>query len=808
MVPFDHVQAVTLNLQCVLISNEDFMDPEMKIAVEEVEVGTSPEVVEQEVGLFPFNVGVEASKKKAVNLKGKAPGRKRKRPKSSDESSEEGDDKKTSGPEDALSPSEFRAFSGESLEALSVLPETKNLVDGLSRFFTPTNKRSSRVSLSASQISIEDLSPDEDRSYLNMQSKDGDEDPVLKSKPMKSTPSKSAQSKSQKAASRLVKRSKMVQANRGRIKKANGPPLSNQLKGLFDGLSEFFNATGERKRTLPVYNPKRQINSFPKTVSNWARDSPFSSSNFSHGTLCQQNTQNAISDSLNVCISDLQSNRLGSPPISSRHSQSWWEEMKHLMQMSVEEFRHFGAQPSDARNRWWATRGRHTWFSRGRGHGRSRGGDRIFRDTVRTKAGMILPSYVTEDDIALFKEAQEKTQKELVKIASRGTPSSVGCLKSESNSERGVGPDLKPVVEMPRYPPCIEMGQYEIQTWYSSPYPQEYASLPKLYICEYCLKYMKSRNGLQRHFEKCELRHPPADEIYRNGELSVFEVDGQSNKLYCQNLCLLAKLFLDHKTLYYDVEPFLFYVLTLNDEMGSHIVGYFSKEKHCQQKFNVSCIMTMPQYMRKGYGRLLIDFSYLLSRREECAGSPEKPLSALGAVSYKAYWRSVLLETFSVGMEKPISIKDISEKTGICPLDILQTLKDLDFLKPQGDKTVISLDETMIKSHNTKLKAKPRLCLDEDSLHWTPMVSRSFLSDEEEEADRQLNEMREVVESIVTERNIMTEELKSSPLKEDSRLSSICSPSTPEEDQTDKSFYEGCPKRNRKRGITQRVLIR
>lgn len=51
-------------------------------------------------------------------------------------------------------------------------------------------------------------------------------------------------------------------------------------------------------------------------------------------------------------------------------------------------------------------------------------------------------------------------------------------------------------------------------------------------------------------------------------ELSVFEVDGLVSKIYCQNLCLLAKLFLDHKTLYYDVEPFLFYVLTLNDHKG------------------------------------------------------------------------------------------------------------------------------------------------------------------------------------------------------------------------------------------------
>lgn len=47
--------------------------------------------------------------------------------------------------------------------------------------------------------------------------------------------------------------------------------------------------------------------------------------------------------------------------------------------------------------------------------------------------------------------------------------------------------------------------------------------------------------------------------------------------IYCQNLCLLAKLFLDHKTLYYDVEPFLFYVLTQNDGKGCHLVGYFSK---------------------------------------------------------------------------------------------------------------------------------------------------------------------------------------------------------------------------------------
>ena len=54
-------------------------------------------------------------------------------------------------------------------------------------------------------------------------------------------------------------------------------------------------------------------------------------------------------------------------------------------------------------------------------------------------------------------------------------------------------------------------------------------------------------------------------------------------KQYCQNLCLLAKFFLDHKTLYFDVEPFLFYVMTIADAEGCHLVGYFSKEKNSSQ---------------------------------------------------------------------------------------------------------------------------------------------------------------------------------------------------------------------------------
>lgn len=76
---------------------------------------------------------------------------------------------------------------------------------------------------------------------------------------------------------------------------------------------------------------------------------------------------------------------------------------------------------------------------------------------------------------------------------------------------------------------------------------------------------------------ECTHRQPVGKEIYRKGTLSIWEVDGREHKIYCQNLCLLAKLFLDHKTLYFDVDPFLFYILCEVDKHGAHLVGYFSK---------------------------------------------------------------------------------------------------------------------------------------------------------------------------------------------------------------------------------------
>lgn len=155
----------------------------------------------------------------------------------------------------------------------------------------------------------------------------------------------------------------------------------------------------------------------------------------------------------------------------------------------------------------------------------------------------------------------------------------------------------------------IQFGDHQVDTWYAAPYPEEYNQQPILYLCEFCLKYLKDEYGLCRHKSKCPMKNPPGDEIFRQERISIYEVDGRRSKVYCQNLCLLAKMFLDHKTLYYDVEPFLFYVMTENDGNGNHFVGYFSKEK--RSHYNLSCIVTLPIHQRKGYGNLLIEFSML-----------------------------------------------------------------------------------------------------------------------------------------------------------------------------------------------------
>ena len=59
------------------------------------------------------------------------------------------------------------------------------------------------------------------------------------------------------------------------------------------------------------------------------------------------------------------------------------------------------------------------------------------------------------------------------------------------------------------------------------------------------------------------------------------------------------------------------------------MIGYFSKEKFSADDYNLACILTLPPYQRKGFGKFIIAFSYELSKVERKCGTPERYVSAV-----------------------------------------------------------------------------------------------------------------------------------------------------------------------------------
>lgn len=129
----------------------------------------------------------------------------------------------------------------------------------------------------------------------------------------------------------------------------------------------------------------------------------------------------------------------------------------------------------------------------------------------------------------------------------------------------------------------------------------------------------------------CPLKElpPPGTLTYEQGEISIYEVDGEEHKLYTQNLSLFAKLFLDNKSVFYDVTTFRYYIMTYYDPTTAQrqIVGFFSKEKMSWDNNNVACILVFPPWQRRGLGQILMGVSYELSRGEGRLGGPEKRMS-------------------------------------------------------------------------------------------------------------------------------------------------------------------------------------
>ncbi|ETN77810.1 hypothetical protein NECAME_10790, partial [Necator americanus] len=97
---------------------------------------------------------------------------------------------------------------------------------------------------------------------------------------------------------------------------------------------------------------------------------------------------------------------------------------------------------------------------------------------------------ITEEAQRLFDNVQLRTQESIDKAI------------------REIASTMKDPTEEPRWPLAIRIGSYEISTWYSAPYPQEYAHVPMLHICEFCLKYMKTETILVQHVVSAFLLKP------------------------------------------------------------------------------------------------------------------------------------------------------------------------------------------------------------------------------------------------------------------------------------------------------------
>lgn len=289
-------------------------------------------------------------------------------------------------------------------------------------------------------------------------------------------------------------------------------------------------------------------------------------------------------------------------------------------------------------------------------------------------------------------------------------------LTPQKRVEHEVATKLKTVSQ-------IVFGKYRAPTWFFSPLPEKYHGHEVLYFCEYCLSFFLEEEEQVRHMLVCTLVTPPGDMIYCDSEnRAIWEVEYFKNQTYIENLGYLAKMYLDHKLLEKTLDLFNFYVLTEWDETGHHFVGYFSKNREWSNSYNLSCILVLPFFQKKGYGKFLINFSYELAIIENQIGTPERPLSDFGRQAYHAFWLQRIIEyiwTLNEAQRANLSVTQISKATHIMEIDIHFVLDKVKILKRVGEQNYMCLNNELLKRlYQEGGQPVPRI--DPLRLHWVP----------------------------------------------------------------------------------------
>ncbi|KAI5363633.1 putative histone acetyltransferase domain, MYST-type, acyl-CoA N-acyltransferase [Septoria linicola] len=309
----------------------------------------------------------------------------------------------------------------------------------------------------------------------------------------------------------------------------------------------------------------------------------------------------------------------------------------------------------------------------------------------------------------------------------------------------GIQSPHRPVTRTPMAPNVknIVLGERHIKPEYPSFYSEDLVGGKKpdwLYVCQWCFKYTNELLKFSAHCKVCPMKTeaPHGEVVYEKDNYSIHRLDGEEHKLYSQNLSLFAKLFLETKSVFFDATTFLFYTLVIHDPANKaspngQVVGFFSKEKMSWDNNNLACIVVFPPWQKRGLGQVLIAASYVLGRRENRFGGPERPLSADGSKSYIKYWTGAVTREILTGGhgKKVVSVKELAEQTWIMPEDVVVALKEMDVFETRKTASGnIVVSKTKVRAWAKKHRVGMENIVDVDA----------FVEDSESEDDEMSDE--------------------------------------------------------------------
>lgn len=121
--------------------------------------------------------------------------------------------------------------------------------------------------------------------------------------------------------------------------------------------------------------------------------------------------------------------------------------------------------------------------------------------------------------------------------------------------------------------------------------------------------------------------------------------------------------------------------------------------------------------------------AYELSKKEAKVGSPEKPLSDLGLLSYRSYWAWQILGILRAEVGDALSIMDLTARTSIKHEDVITTLQHLGYIRYISGQHVITAQYEAVEKEFQRLNSKPGPVVDPSRIHWAPHREASVKKD-------------------------------------------------------------------------------